>query len=340
MYERGLLREEIARSGVPIVSIAKRGRWDLVGPGMRLRLHLRRLRPQIIHSFLTPPNILAALFGRRGVTRIVWGYRASDMDMKRYDWTHSATNRLERALASVPASIVANSNAGRLHALGRGYPVQTLRVIPNGIDTQRFRPNAVLRAETRALLGISAGTQLVGIAARLDPMKDHDTFLRAVAIAGPQREPVRFVCVGGGSQSYEAALKERARTLGIAERVLWLGVRNDMPAIWNAIDVATLSSAFGEGFPNAVGEAMACGVPVVATTSGDSADIVGETGIAVPTRGPKALAQGWLTLLAEGDVARANRSAACRARIEQHYSLQAMVSSYSDLYSSLTRSVR
>jgi glycosyltransferase involved in cell wall biosynthesis len=109
-----------------------------------------------------------------------------------------------------------------------------------------------------------------------------------------------------------------------------------MAEVYNAMDVATLTSAFGEGFPNAVGEAMACGTPCVVTDVGDAVDIVGEAGLYATVGDENALARGWMTLIAESPKDKAARATACRARIVENFSVATMVGAHQDLYQQLS----
>jgi glycosyltransferase involved in cell wall biosynthesis len=127
--------------------------------------------------------------------------------------------------------------------------------------------------------------------ARLDPMKDHANLLRAAAGFARENPDARFVCAGDGPLREE--LERLATSLGLADRVVWAGEIADARAAYNAFDIATLSSAFGEGFPNVVGEAMACGIPVAATDVGDVRLIVDAQGEVVPPRDPDALRAAW-----------------------------------------------
>ena len=127
-------------------------------------------------------------------------------------------------------------------------------------------------------------------------MKDHPTFLRAAAQFARQNADARFVCVGDGAAAYRDELRTLTRSLGLDDRLVWAGEHGDVKAAYNAFDIATLSSAFGEGFPNAVGEAMACGVPVVGTDVGDVRPIVGELGEVVAPGQPEPLCAGWARL--------------------------------------------
>ena len=123
--------------------------------------------------------------------------------------------------------------------------------------------------------------------------------------------------------------------MGVRGNVRLLGPRTDIPAIAAALDVGVLSSAYGEGFPNVVGEAMACGVPCVVTDTGDSAAVVGDSGVVVPPRDPRALAGGVLRLLGLPAAERAALGAVARRRIEEQYSLGAVAARYQTLYRDL-----
>lgn len=324
-YGGGIYDADLADAGVPVHCVEKRGRWDLAGFLWRLFRALHTLRPDVVYSFLDVPNILAAAFAPVvGRPRVVWSVRAAGMEMARYDrlsrlaaWSEARFSRFSRI-------IVANSHAGADWAASRGFPVQRLCVVENGIDTGHFRPDASKRSALRASLGIAASEKLVGLVGRLDVMKDHHGFLRAAALVCAQRSDIRFTCVGDGPADYLDELKAFAAKQGIADRVHWLGVRLDMSTVYNALDVLCSSSAFGEGFSNVIGEAMACGVPCVVTDVGDSARIVTSLGETVSPRDADALAQALLRML-ERCALEHDLAARVRQRIESEYSLQRMV---------------
>jgi glycosyltransferase involved in cell wall biosynthesis len=155
-------------------------------------------------------------------------------------------------------------------------------------------------------------------------MKDHATFLRAASFFARERSDVRFVCVGDGTTLYREQLQALSRELGLAECLRWVGFRDDIAAVYNSLDLACSSSLFGEGFSNAIAEAMACGVPCVVTDVGDSAAIVGATGEVVPGGDPQALANGWGRLRARLQV-QPDLRAEARNRIAQHFGVASLV---------------
>ena len=188
--------------------------------------------------------------------------------------------------------------------------------IPGALQLDRASGSR-LRASWR----VPERSLLIGIVARLDPMKDHQTFLRAAAILANSRADARFVCIGAGPERYTSDLKTLAGELGIGDKVIWPGlILHDMPAAYNALDICCSSSAFGEGTSNAIAEAMACGVPCVVTDVGDSKLIVGDMGILVPPKNPEALSAG-LAVMAERLSENPQLPHAVRERIELRLSL-------------------
>ena len=283
---------------------------------------LRNEAPDILHGYLVVPNLLVILFKPFLLgTKVVWGVRASDMDLSHYDWLARFTFRLGSLLSRYADLIIVNSNFGMAYHQTKGYPLKKMVVVPNGIDTERFKINVEDRTRIRKEWGIGDNEKLVGLVARLDPMKDHHTFLEAAAILVNQREDIRFVCVGDGDRDYREMLHRKSTELGLNERLLWAGSRTDASAIYNAFDVATCTS-ITEGFPNVVGEAMSCGIPCVVTDVGDSAVIVGDLGFVVPPRDPRSLADAWIRCLSE---AHAVPQMEIRARIIRDFSLQSLV---------------
>lgn len=335
-YPRGPLLAELDAAGVAVVGLGKRGRWDLLGAGRCLRRLAGETKAQVVYSFLDTPNLLAALVKPfcPGL-KLAWGVRASDMDLGRYDWFAALMARLPRLLAGRAEVIIVNSRAGAAVASARGLPAGRLVVIPNGIDTRRFAPDPAAGLAPRREWGVGPDQPLVGLVARLDPMKDHPTFLRAAALVRAQRPEARFVCVGGGPAEALARLKALAGELGLSETLIWAGPRTDMPSVHNALDLLALSSAFGEGFPNVVGEAMACAKPVVVTRVGDAAWVAGRPELVVAPGEPEALARAVLAVLDQPPERRQALGRELRARVVEGFSLRAMIAASEEVLSGL-----
>ncbi len=319
-YANGPLQKELEDAGVSVISLNKRGRWDILVFLFRLFAVLRKVKPSILHGYLVFPNILTALAKPFFPSmRMVWGVRASNVHLRHYDWLTRLSSWAECRLSRFADLVIVNSHAGREHAATRGFPSPKMIVIPNGIDTERFQPDRIAGQTIRKEWGISDHEKLIGLVARLDPMKDHLTFIQAAAELSKLRDDVRFVCVGTGPSRYQQKLQAMSKQLDVHSRLIWDGPRLDMPAVYNAFDLACSSSSWGEGFANAIGEAMASGVPCVATDVGDSAVIVGDIGVIVPPQDPKSLALAWSDMLCKEDMITGTYATQARAHIVRQF---------------------
>lgn len=325
LTDTGRLGAELRAAGIDVHTLGlRRGR---AAPSALLRLLalIRRERPQLVLSWLYHADLLALVATRflPGLP-LVWNIRCSDMEFAHYAPGTRWVRRVLALSSRLPAIIIANSEAGRRHHARLGYRPRRWEVVPNGFDTTLFRPDRAARARWRDRLGVAETMPLVGLVARLDPMKDHANFLAAAARVAAAREDVRFVLVGRGTESL-------APPPALAGRLQALGEQDRMHEILAALDLAVLSSAFGEGFPNVLGEAMACGVPCVATDVGDARAILGATGAIVPPRDPDALAAAILDFLAGDAEARRRAGEAARARVIAQFSLDAVARRYDDI---------
>jgi glycosyltransferase involved in cell wall biosynthesis len=172
---------------------------------------------------------------------------------------------------------------------------------------------------------------LVGVVARLDPMKGHSVFLEAAARVSARTPEVRFALVGAGEPGYEAQLRSHAERLGLASRVRWIAPGLDMRAVYNALDLLVLPSRFGEGFPNVVAEAMACGTPCVATDVGDARVVLGDCGSIVPVEDPNALAAAIEQALDLPGEERTRLAQRARERIMSRFSTRALAERTADV---------
>lgn len=318
-YPGGGLQAEVLKTpGVRLVSLEKRGRWDLVPFFVRLLRRMRSAGTDVICGYMGA-NEVALLAARLAGAKVAWGLRSSYVDFSQYDWLTRLLYKVGAWLSSLADLIIVNSWSGREHHVAHGYCPRRMVVVPNGVDTERFRFDPDGRVRVRAEWGIGEGEPLVGLVARVDPMKDYPTFLRAAGALARLRPDIRFVCVGEGEPDRRAELARLAESLEITSRLVWAGGRRDMPAVYSALDVLALSS-IGEGCPNVVLEAMACGRICVVTDVGDARRIVGDLGIVVPPRRPDLMAEGLLQALTRHA---ADGLAECRRqRIVEEYGLE------------------
>lgn len=294
-YHGGAFSEEIkSHEKVKYITLNKRGRFDTFGFLFRFFKRIRALRPDVLYGFLSLGNLISVLVKilLPGV-KVVFGVRASNIDLKKYGLSMRTAFQLECLFSRFADSVIANSFAGKVDYQKVFYFPGEIKVVQNGIDTELFKPDLEKRIKQRAEWKISDATTLIGIVGRLDPMKGCSVFIKAAAISAQKYQETRFVCVGSGSENYLQELKALAKEYGVLDRMIWTGFKKDMSGVYNGLDIFTSASLFGEGFSNAVGEAMSTGIPCVVTDVGDSYDIVRNTGIVVPPGDPEALAARW-----------------------------------------------
>jgi len=326
LYSGYAMERTLNESEIRIISLEKRGRWDVAGPLLRLRRHFTQERPDIVYSFLSTQTTLTALLLPPSLpTRLVFGIRAGAMELDRYDRLSSLMYKLEAWLSWRADLVIVNARALRSDAVARGLPPDRIAVVPNGIDTQAMRPDPTGGRDMRRAWGLDDSHFVIGMVARLDPMKDHSTFLAAASAFASAHPSARFVCVGDGAPGYRAEMEALARSNGVEDRVIWVGEASATSAVYSAFDICTLSSSFGEGFPNVVGESMACGTPVVATDVGDVALIVGEHGEVVPPGRGDLLSAGWGRMRERIARDGAALQADIRTRIVEQYDLKTSV---------------
>jgi glycosyltransferase involved in cell wall biosynthesis len=334
LQDGGLRRSELEALGIPVFSLGV-GRgvpnpWGLI----RLLRLLSRERPDVVQSWLYHADLLGLVGARMSrVPVCAWNIRTSEMDMTRYSMVSRLVLGSLSWLSQYPDVVVVNSEAGRKLHESLGFRPRRWALIPNGFDLDRFRPDSGARERLRQQLG-APNSFLIGLVARYDPMKDHRTFLEAAARFVERRPDTRFVLAGGEIDKDNLQLTGLIHDLGLSGSVDLLGERADIESVMAALDILSLSST-AEGFPNCVGEAMACGVPCVTTDVGDAAILVGETGRVVPIREPAALADAWSQLYDMSDEARVELGMAGRRRIEESFSLASVARQYEDLYEGL-----
>ena len=286
------------------------------GPGLiasfyKIRSLLRTLRPDIIQGWMYAGNIATSLAGMGLTADIYHSIRASNMDRTRYGrqiWLNGKLSRLTKA-------VIANSRTGVGHHSKMGFRTQKMRVIANGIDCDSFCPDAKAGLTARAALGIGSDETVCLYVARVDPMKGHDRLSMAAGLC-PE---VKFIFVGDGTDR-----------LDVPDNVITLGTRQDMSALYNAVDWLVSWSHYGEGFPNVIAEAMACGTPVCANDSGDSWFVIGDTGHKCTAHTPQQIAEE-IRMLAQRPASKAERQRAVK-RIKDHFSVKAMISAYAAVY--------
>jgi len=340
LVDIGPIGEKIQAMGLPVQALGmRRGSADPLAV-LRLARWIRQDPPDIIQTWMYHADLVGGLAAKlAGRIPVAWGIRNSNLDPSSSSrmtiWTAKTCARLSRRL---PARIVCCSEASRQVHAQLGYAADKMVVIPNGFDLALFKPDSAARWSVRQELNIPAESPLIGLVARFDPQKDHHNFVQAALIFHAVVPETHFLLCGDGITWDNPKLAGWIEAAGLFNCFHLLGRRDDIPHLVPALDIASTASHYGEGFPQVIGEAMACGVPCVVTDVGDSAIIVGETGIVVPAKDPQALADGWSHLLLElSREERLQLGLAARQRVIDTYSLETIVRQYEDLYMSVAR---
>jgi glycosyltransferase involved in cell wall biosynthesis len=234
---------------------------------------------------------------------------------------------------SLPVRIVSCSERAREFHVAQGYAGDKMLVIPNGFDLSAFAPLPAARAEVRRELGIPPQAPVVGMVARYHAAKDFGTFAAAAGRLLRDLPDAWFALCGDGVTADNAELRALLGAAGALERCRLLGRRTDVARLQSALDVFTLSSVT-EGFPNSLGEAMACGVPCVTTDAGDCGWILGNPELVVARRDPEALAAAWRRVLLLDPGARRALGDAGRSRIAGTFAIESVAARYLELYRS------
>ncbi|MBI2902066.1 MAG: GT4 family glycosyltransferase PelF [Candidatus Methylomirabilis oxyfera] len=337
--QEGSLRDRAVRKGVAPLFLPELGREvrpgrDLLALYKLVRL-LRQQQPEIVHTHTAKAGALGRIAAKiAGIPIVVHTFHGHVMHGY---FSHRVTRfflAIERCLAMASTRILTVSEGLRdeLLRLGIGRP-DTIEVMPLGLELDGLLRSDVRRGEFRRRLGISPEVPLVGIIARLVPIKDLTTFLEAASGLHRSRPDVRFLIVGDGE--LRPQLEQQAVAFGLHHCVDFLGWQRELEPIYADLNLVALSS-LNEGTPVSLIEAMAAGLPVVATRVGGVSDLVehGKTGLLVPPKNPAALSEAMNALLGDPDRGR-QMGRLAREAVYPKYSDAALIDRMDRLYSSM-----
>jgi glycosyltransferase involved in cell wall biosynthesis len=310
-----------------------RGRLRLGGL-LRLYRLLRRERPDVVQTWMYHADLVGGLLARlAGGARVYWNIRHSDLSPADNSLTVRAVAWLcARVSRWVPDRIISCSLVGACRHQALGYVADKFLIIPNGVDGERFMPDAAARRALRVELRLDDATPLLGCIARWDPQKNHQGLLTAWANVLRTHPRARLLLAGQGMDKHNSALEALLAARRLEESVFLLGVRTDMPRVMSALDGLVLPSLHGEGFPNVLVEALACDVPCVATDVGDSAIILNGCGEVIPPGNTEALSLAMLRLLDMPECVRISTACSGRVRVLERYGLERVRDLYATAY--------
>lgn len=331
LVDEGPLIEVIRSMGIRVETLGlQRGAISVRGLARLTRI-IRRTKPDLIQSWMYHANLAASL-ARPWTPRktpIIWNIRQSLYELSSERLLTRAVVHSGKYFAPHADAIINNAHSSQRQHASIGYRNARSVVIPNGFEIDRFRPDPTARVSVRREIGIPEEAVVIGMAARMHPLKDHANFLRASRAALAADPRLHFVLVGRETDTHSLVLDAAAN--GLRGRLHALGERSDMPRVLNALDVL-VSASCGEGCPNVVGEAMSCGVRVVGTNVGDTANVIGNCGEVVAPENSALLADAMLSVAGQSSAIGFTLSDAARERIRTHYSIETIAKQYTDLW--------
>jgi glycosyltransferase involved in cell wall biosynthesis len=340
LTDGGAVAQRLRRRGIVVRSLGmKQGRPSLIALA-KLRRLVRNIAPDIVHGWMYHGNLAAtmATLGSRTQPPLLWSIRHSLHVLEKEKSSTRFAIRAGTYFSTHPRFIFYNSVTSQHQHEAYGYCRRVSHLIPNGFDTDHFKPDSEMRQAVRAELRVPQNTILIGLVARYDPMKDHANFFRAAACMIEQHPNIHFLLAGRDVTVEHPLFAELMHKSVFRDQVHLLGERDDVPRLTAALDVAS-SSSLGEAFSNSIAEAMACSVPCVGTDVGDTAKIIGDTGVVVPPHDAGALAAGWQTLISCGRQGREELGQRARQKILERYSLAAVAQQYAQIYARAVETV-
>lgn len=302
---------------------------------LRLCRLIRALRPDIVQTWLYHADLLGGLAAWvAGNRNVIWGIRTTDVDVG----CARATTVVRRLCASlsrwIPHTIVCVAEAARRSHRQVGYDADRMVVVGNGFDLSALTASQSQRSQLRAQCGFDTEHVVLGTLGRFNLDKDHASFVKAAGQLAERHPHLRFLMVGRDLDGANEELRRWIAATGHPDRFVLLGERADVAVCLSAMDIFCLSSRT-EAFPNVLGEAMAMGLPCVATDVGDAAVLMADTGIIVPKANPDALAHGVGELISRGPGYWRQLGQRGRERIHATFTMDCMRRRFEGIYDSV-----
>jgi glycosyltransferase involved in cell wall biosynthesis len=327
MISEGPLQATLEASGIKVSSLGMRRGVPDPRAVLRMSGILRAEAPDILHTHMVHANLLGRVSRLFAPVPVVISTAHSVTEGARWkELAYRVTDRLTDL-----TTIVSGAAAKRYIRIG-AVPSNKLKVVPNGVPLQTFQCDAETRARMRKSLGVEDRFTWLAVG-RLDIPKDYPNLLAAIA-----RLSKGSILLIAGDGPLRESIERFATDVGISDRIRFLGILRDIPALMTAADAYVMSSAW-EGLPMVLLEASASALPIVATDVGGNSEIVleGINGFLVPAKSPEALAEAMLRIEQLSTESRRSLGLAGREHVAKHYSLPSVVDQWEQIYESLLR---
>lgn len=334
LKNRGYLYGSLLSEGYNVSGLGFRAGSFSISGFYDLKKRIKDFSPDVIQTWMYHADFLGGLAAKSLGIPVIWNIRQTALKKGIHK---NSTRHLAKICAclsgNIPVKIVTCAHSAVNWHTKLGYDAGKFIVIPNGVDTDEFKLNLSDRSRIRQELGLNEDDIIVGTAARFSPSKGYDILFKAIENIVSASENIKFIFCGNDIEPQNEQLWEWITKQNLQGKISLLGNRPDMPAIYNAMDIL-VSPSLAEGLSNTILEAMSCSLPCVVTDVGDSALIIGNTGLIIQPGNIDAITKSILKL-AQDKVQRQKLGKAAREKVVHKYSINQIVKQYEELYKSL-----
>lgn len=335
MMDAGKYGPLLIENGIQVIYLGMDGgRFSLLSV-IQLYKKIKLIKPDIIQTWMYHADLIGGVVGRiAGVKRIFWNIRHSTFDVR---YTKKSTIFIAHLCAKlsllIPEKIICCAESAVSAHLDLGYSRNKIIIINNGYDLFKFRLNYDIQESLCKELSLKK-YPILGMVGRYDPQKNHKGLIEALKYVKINNKNFYLILVGKGLNSSNVELVEYIDKAGLVENIYLLDQRNDIDKIMNSLDIHILSSSYGEGFPNVIAEAMACGTPCIATDVGEAKRIIGKDGWIVEPNNVHDLAEKIIIAINEMENIEAWNNLKCKVRnkVLDNYNISKMIVKYNEAW--------
>ena len=331
----GEIGNALQARGIQVNSLNMSSFWHVPLGLWRLIQLIRQFNPVIVQTWMYHADLLGGIAAwLAGRYPVVWNLRSNLIPTNPFSIPFWLIRLCAISSHVIPSRIICCAHTAKNTHLEMGYPLDKITVIPNGYDFSQLLKNDVARATARSALGVTEADIIVGVVGRFDALKDFKTFIAAAALVAAKCPAAKFLMVGRNNDWQNATLHAWIVQAGLTDKFILVGQQDNVPYYLGAMDVFCLSSS-NEAFPNVLVEAMAFGLPCVATQAGDATEILSNSNFVVPIQQPPALAQALLTMCKLDAAARRALGEANMNIVKLKYPIEKISQHYARVYKNM-----